>query len=220
MAPIQCAPSRRILGALAAANDGELWRHEWGQRVSCWFSETPLRAALQGCAVELGDAISTRLSKVIGADAPSAAAPRKASCAWIRESTALELPDFPSATLPELPPLPELLPWGLRKWNELGEPEPQAALLPALVTAQRAHGGSSGSEDASASAGAAVGGLAVAGFVLGMVVTFGLTHRTSRSRSQLRKVKVGHDQSSRQGPPALEAGSDSGVHALKDGQSK
>ena len=183
------------------ADDGELWMYEWGDRIACWWEEkkqTPLRSPLVGCATQLGEHLGQKLSEHLGLNPRIETQPRIASansdtsCDWITKDL-LELPSFPGAALPKVPALPALLPWGLQKWQELGEEQAHTSSLPAIspaispvsildssVQMGRAGGaiGGDASGNALATVAPAMGGFALAGLMMGMAVTFGITRKS------------------------------------------
>lgn len=123
---------RRLQTAAAAAGENE-WYAEWYARLVCWLGAQPL--ALRQRLRECPAAMTAQLKAYVQAKAPAAlpAPPLGAEhwldsepgCEWVREQRELQslpaLPELPAHFRFSLPRMPaNLLPWGLRKWNELG----------------------------------------------------------------------------------------------------
>ena len=112
---------RRRLDAGAEGTD-TAWLDEWQHRFHCWFQRSPARERLSQCVTALNLQLETRFGELFGTRAVSSltgdsnvldAATAEAGCEWVSN---LQMPEFP--------PLPRLVPWGVRKWQELDEKTP------------------------------------------------------------------------------------------------
>ena len=174
---------RRLLQATSAGSEAE-WLSAWRERADCWLESQAIetRAALQTCAQALAHRLRARLYAAVQTP-PSrpkqdalvvAAAPSSMrGCEWV---DALSLPKFPDLTasfdfaVPGALPH-QLLPWGLRKWIELGDDAQTAP--PSLRTS------SAGSQVISHGADVSLllAGIATAGFSAGAILMCGLRRR-------------------------------------------
>ena len=154
---------------------------EWTRRISCWVEESPLRAKLEECTVALSLQLASRFETLLGPQAVPVATPNllanaspETGCEWVATLTFPQFPSFDAFKFSS-PVLPHLIPWSVRKWQEIGTPsrlgEPQAS-------AQQG-----GQVDSVVYAGIAAGGVAV-----GMLIMLGVTkiQRRSAPRLQLR----------------------------------
>lgn len=131
---------RRLEGCAEGCASEEDWLLEWRQRIACWWEHTPHQAQLGGCVNALSAHLTNSLRRAMrtfgkdpldvstGASTPSV----EEGCEWIEApNLSLNLPEFPPLeglrfTVPQLlnilPPLPQLTPWGVQKWQQLGAP--------------------------------------------------------------------------------------------------
>ncbi len=137
---------RRRAEALVPSNE-LAWYSKWGKSTSCWLQKMGHSAQEQlgGCANALGlqleDQFKHELAaagKTIRPHALMGAEP-ESGCDWVRSGATLlrSMPKLPSVEGDfefVLPPLPNLTPWGVRKWQELsgerGESERDEASVP------------------------------------------------------------------------------------------
>lgn len=101
----------------------------------------------------------------------------ESGCEWVAKGS-LALPDFPefSGFVPKLPALPNLLPWGVQKWNELGTQQELSA-APATT-------------DESGGTTAAFGVGALSGLLVGVLFAFGLGSARSRRKGVRQGVRT------------------------------
>ena len=115
----------------ACASEREWW-DEWGERMSCWWMETPWRTALQACVGALSVHLAQRFEQFMslrgGARQPLGQSAQQAEqgCEWVSEGERLQLPQFPSFGEQgfdfSLPPIPRLMP----SWQHLQTLAPAA----------------------------------------------------------------------------------------------
>ena len=115
----------------ACASEQEWW-DEWGERMECWWMETPWRTALQACVGALSVHLAQRFEQFMslrgGARQPLGQSAQQAEqgCEWVSEGERLQLPQFPSFGEQgfdfSLPPIPRLMP----SWQHLQTLAPAA----------------------------------------------------------------------------------------------
>lgn len=144
----------------------------WGNSLSCWWENTPLQAQLEHCSSALSEVVADRFNNAKGQAGYYAASQASPECSWVKSlDDTLQLPDFPSfGGLPDFQLPVQLLPWGVQKWQEIGD---QSALPTSVPTAT-----STSSEETSFSW--AGFGLGAAGMTSGALMAFALTGRKRR----------------------------------------
>ena len=123
-AEVACRRRRRRLEVYSTTYPGTVdsWKESWGNSLSCWWENTPLQASLRDCSATLTEVVSERFDSAKGHGGMHAqvAEPR---CEWVKAlDDRLQLPSFPSfGGLPEFQLPVQLLPWGVQKWQEMGD---------------------------------------------------------------------------------------------------
>ena len=123
----------------------ESWFEEWHEKVSCWLETLPEKEEVQRCTIALSLHLSSKLEDAVSSALSSqklsfssafsltaqpqgvvAAEARERGCEWISLLKVPEFPAFGGSFEFMQPALPRLVPWGMKKWQELGVESPQS----------------------------------------------------------------------------------------------
>lgn len=160
----------------AAAPSESAWFDEWGDRISCWFAQSSAstQEALRGCTATLTERLRARFDATVGVPRGIPAAAER-GCAWVGE---LSLPQFPAVTGAfEFETPPQLLPWGLRKWIELGDDQSRLHGRPGLHSTGGLQPASESSTSLVGADAALLVGIGGAGFSAGALLMWSLRRR-------------------------------------------
>lgn len=109
------------------------WYNEWSKRTSCWIQRMSVSAQQQlgSCSTALGLQLGQQFEQVLSAAGKAtpltaAGAKAEAGCDWLQQGAALlkGMPALPSVVGDfefMLPPMPNLTPWGVKKWQQMGQ---------------------------------------------------------------------------------------------------
>ncbi len=158
------------------ADSERAWYELWSQRAMCWWQTKPAvqKRGLEKCAGALALHLARRFQMFLPRGSPSplsadevASIYPERGCGWIEW---VDLPDFPDVLGDfnfEMPPLPNLTPWGVQKWQEMRERYEESQLTPMPEQEVRVEGGEYLTSTAvGAGAGIAAGALFAVGALL------------------------------------------------------
>ena len=116
----------------------ESWFEEWHEKVSCWLETLPEKEEVQRCTMALSLHLSSKLEDAVSSALSSqklsfssafsltaqpqgvvAAEARERGCEWVSLLKVPEFPAFGGSFEFMQPALPRLVPWGMKKWQEL-----------------------------------------------------------------------------------------------------